>query len=85
MRVARNFTLNALSRRIGFSTTQISDVERGASSASQAFVAACDQALDAGGRLLALLPAMRIEQQVEREKRETSRRGALRSCQESMT
>lgn len=76
--MARNLTLHALSRRIGYSTTQISEVERAGSSASEAFVAACDQALDAGGRLLALVPAVRIEQQVERERRETSRRGALR-------
>ena len=81
-RVARNLTLHELASRIGYSPSHISDVELAQASASKAFVTACDRALDAHGGLLALFPAVRIEQVDEREKRETSRRGALRSSQE---
>jgi transcriptional regulator with XRE-family HTH domain len=75
-RVAANLTLDALSGRIGYSTTHVSEVERGRTFVSRAFVEACDGALDAGGQLLALLPAVRIEQLEERESRESARRSA---------
>jgi hypothetical protein len=67
---------------IGYAHQHISEVELAHASASEEFVAACDRALDAQGRLLALYPAVRVEQLVARENRATSRRGALRSCQE---
>jgi transcriptional regulator with XRE-family HTH domain len=67
MRVARNLTLQALASRIGYSPQHISEVERAQASASKAFVTACDRALDAQGELLALYPAVRIEQVEERE------------------
>ena len=82
MRVAENLTLHALASRIGYAPQHISEVELAKASASEAFVAACDEALDARGALLALYPAVRLEQVVEREKRETSRRGALRFPEE---
>ncbi len=82
MRVAENLTLHALASRIGYAQQHLSEVELAQASASKAFVAACDQALDAQGKLLALYPAVRLEQVVEREKRETSRRGALRFPEE---
>lgn len=82
MRVAQNLTLHALASRIGYTHQHLSEVELAQASASKAFVAACDQALDAQGKLLALYPALRLEQVVEREKRETSRRRALRFPQE---
>lgn len=75
-RVAENLTLEALSGLIGYSTTHVSEVERGRTFVSRAFVEACDRALHAGGRLLALLPAVRIEQLEERERRESARRSA---------
>jgi transcriptional regulator with XRE-family HTH domain len=81
-RVAHDLTLAALSSRIGYTAQHISEVELAKCPASEAFVAACDRALDARGRLLALYPAAVIEQSVERRKRATSRRGAVRSCQE---
>ena len=81
-RAAHDLTLHALASRIGYTPQHISEVELTRASASEAFVAACDRALDAQGRLLALYPAVRLEQVVARERRETSRRGALRSCQE---
>ena len=80
--MARNLTLHALAHRIGYSLQHISEVELAQASASKAFVTACDRALDAQGELLALYPAVRLEQVEEREKRQTSRRGALRSCEE---
>ena len=82
MRLAQNLTLHALASRIGYTPQHLSEVELAQASASKAFVAACDQALDAHGALLALYPAVRLEQVVEREKRETSRRGALRFSEE---
>jgi hypothetical protein len=82
MRVAQNLTLHGLSRLIDYAPQHISEVERGKASASEAFVAACDRVLDAGGALLALYPAVRLEHVVAREKREAARRGALRSSQE---
>ncbi len=75
-RVAENLTLEALSGLIGYSTTHVSEVECGRTFVSRAFVEACDRALHAGGRLLALLPAVRIEQLEERERRESARRSA---------
>ncbi len=82
MRVAQDLTLHALASRIGYTHQHISEVELAHASASEAFVTACDRALDAQGTLLALYPAVRLEQVVERERRETSRRGALRFPEE---
>jgi hypothetical protein len=46
---------------IGYTPQHISEVELAQASASHAFVAACDRALDAGGRLVALYPAVATE------------------------
>jgi transcriptional regulator with XRE-family HTH domain len=81
-RVARNLTLHRLSPLIGYAPQHISEVELAKASASEAFVKAVDEALDAQGRLLALYPAVKVEQLAERERRETLRRGAIRSVQE---
>jgi ribosome-binding protein aMBF1 (putative translation factor) len=85
MRVAQNLTLHALASRIGYSPSHISDVELAQASASNAFVTACDRVLDAQDELLALYPAVRIEQVQERESRETSRQGAYAPARRSMT
>ena len=61
-RVAQNLTLAALASRIGYTLQHISEVELAKAGVSKAFVEACDEALDAGGRLLALYPAVRVEQ-----------------------
>lgn len=74
--MAEDLTLHALSARIGFAPQHISDVELARATASEAFVAAVEEALDAGGRLMGLLPAVRVEQLVERENRAGRRRGA---------
>jgi transcriptional regulator with XRE-family HTH domain len=81
-RAARDLTLHALARKIGYTAQHISEVELAKASASEPFVAACDRALDARGSLLALYPAVVIEQVVERQKRAFSRREPLPSCQE---
>jgi transcriptional regulator with XRE-family HTH domain len=80
--VARGLTLHALARRIGFTPQHISEVELAKTSPSESFVAACDRALGADGRLLELYPAVRIELLVKRENRSDSRREAIRSAQE---
>jgi hypothetical protein len=77
--VARNLTLTGLASRIGYSAQHLSEVELAHAAASESFVAAADEALGAGGRLVALYPAVVIEQVVERQRRVTSRREALRS------
>jgi transcriptional regulator with XRE-family HTH domain len=82
-RVAQDLTLAGLASRIGCTVQHISDVELAKSTASESFVAAADAALGAGGRLLALHPAVVCEQVVERQKRADARRGALRSPQEA--
>jgi transcriptional regulator with XRE-family HTH domain len=81
-RVARNLTLHALARRIGYTPQHISEVELAKVCPSEAFVAAVDRALDAHGRLLDLYPAVRVELLIERENRSESRREAIRCCQE---
>jgi transcriptional regulator with XRE-family HTH domain len=80
--VARGLTLHVLARRIGFTPQHISEVELAKTSPSESFVAACDRALGADGRLLELYPAVRIELLVKRENRSDSRREAIRSAQE---
>jgi len=76
--VARDLTLTELASRIGYSAQHLSEVELANAAASESFVAAADEALGAGGRLGALYPAVVIEQVVERQRRVTSRREALR-------
>jgi len=76
-------TLTELASRIGYSAQHLSEVELANAAASESFVAAADEALGAGGRLGALYPAVVIEQVVERQRRATSRREALRSPAEA--
>jgi hypothetical protein len=75
-------TLHALSQRIGYTPQHISAAELARSAVSEHFVVALDQALDAQGRLVALYPAVVIEREIERQKRSTARREAVRSAQE---
>jgi transcriptional regulator with XRE-family HTH domain len=76
-------TLATLAGRIGYTIQHISEIELGNGYPSESFVRAADEALDAGGRLLALYPAVVIEQVVARERRASSRREALPSPQEA--
>ena len=80
--MAHGLTLADLAKRIGYTPQHISEVELAKSPASEHFVAAVDRALDARGALLALHPAAMMERSMERQKRSTARREALRSVQE---
>jgi len=80
--MAEGLTLHGLARRIGYTPGHISDVELAKSTVSHHFVVAVDRVLDAGGRLVALYPAVLIEREIARQKRSTARREALRSSQE---
>lgn len=73
-RLDRAWTLERLGTRIGFSLQHLSEVERGNASVSEAFVAACDQALDAEGELLALLPDVILERAAKRHSNQARRR-----------
>lgn len=57
-------------------------MELGKAAVSEMFVAAVDRALDAGGQLLALYPAVVMERTRARQGRSAERREALRSAQE---
>lgn len=72
--MAQNLTLHALASRIGYTPQHLSEVELAHASASRAFIAACDRALDAHGKLLGLYPAVAIERLHEREDRASRRR-----------
>jgi transcriptional regulator with XRE-family HTH domain len=76
-RVMQGLTLRALATLIGFSPQHLSEVELARSPASESFVAACDQALDARGTLIGLLPAVMDERALQRRDRATTRRRAL--------
>jgi transcriptional regulator with XRE-family HTH domain len=74
LRSARGLTLAGLSARVGYSGQFISQVEHGRSTASEAFVQACDVELGADGALLGLLPAVILEQAQQRSARSRARR-----------
>jgi transcriptional regulator with XRE-family HTH domain len=70
----RGWTLQALADEIGYSPQHVSDAELAKNPVSEPFVAAVDRALDADGRLLALLPAVVIERAFARQRRASARR-----------
>jgi transcriptional regulator with XRE-family HTH domain len=73
-RQARGWTLKELAGRISYSIQHISEVERAKTWPSAPFVAACDSALEARGRLLDLLPAVDNERAQQRRERAIARR-----------
>jgi transcriptional regulator with XRE-family HTH domain len=75
-RQARELTLEALAKLIGFSAQHISEAERAKASVSSSFVAACDHALHARGWLLEQLPGVICERAAQRDDREAARRRA---------
>lgn len=74
LRAANGLTLAGLSVRVGYSGQFISQVEHGRSTASEAFVQACDVELGADGALVGLLPAVILEQARQRSARSQARR-----------
>jgi transcriptional regulator with XRE-family HTH domain len=75
LRAAHGLTLAGLSVRVGYSGQYISQVEHGRTTASEAFVRACDVELGADGALVRLLPAVILEQAQHRSARSAARRG----------
>lgn len=73
-RQACGWTLKELADRVGYSFQHVSEVERAKAVPSAPFVAACDRALAARGRLLDLLPAVAHERAMQRHERDAARR-----------
>jgi transcriptional regulator with XRE-family HTH domain len=69
-------TLEDLAGRIGFTPQRISEVERAKATPSQPFIAACEDALHAAGKLLPLLPDAQRERDTARQTRADARRAA---------
>jgi transcriptional regulator with XRE-family HTH domain len=69
----KGLTLEAFADRIGFTPQHISQVELAETCPSEYFVEVVDRALDAGGRLIELHPAV-----IEEHVRERQRRASLR-------
>jgi transcriptional regulator with XRE-family HTH domain len=75
-RLAAGLTLEALGREIGYTAQHISAAEQAKTTCSRPFIAACDRALHAGGRLNALLPAAVLERVFRRQDEAITRRPA---------
>jgi transcriptional regulator with XRE-family HTH domain len=72
-RQAEGWTLKELAERVGYSLQHVSEVERAKTWPSAPFVAACDRAFGARGRVLDLLPAVERERAVQRHERDIAR------------
>lgn len=82
LRVARGMTLMNLARLTGYSWQHLGAIERGQVVPSEDVVMACEQALAAGGGLIAMFPAVVREQASHRHGREAARRDRLRPGQD---
>jgi tetratricopeptide (TPR) repeat protein len=67
-----------MARLIRFSRAHVSAVERAQTPVSEQFVASCDEALNADGALLALLPSVIYERAADRHRNQARRRD--RAC-----
>jgi len=76
LRTAHRLTLEALSARIDYSSQHISEVERGRTTVTEAFVQACETELGADGALMRLLPDVILEAARRPSARVAARRGA---------
>jgi transcriptional regulator with XRE-family HTH domain len=76
-RQAQGLTLKALAALIGYSPQHLSEVELARAPVSGPFVAACDQALDARGKLTGLLPAVICERALQRHDRAAARHSGV--------
>jgi len=74
LRADRGVTLMTLGGMTGYSWQHIGAVERGQVAPSEELVVACERVLAAGGRLVALFPAVVREQARLRHEREAARR-----------
>lgn len=78
-RQERKLTQQALGDLVGYSPQHVSEVERAKAWPSEPFIVACDQTLEAHGRLLELLPTVIQERDRQRQKRAAARRAGDRS------
>lgn len=76
LRQTRELTLIELGELTGYSWQHLGAVERGSVAPSETVVSACDRALAAGGQLIALFPAVVVEQAAQRHEREAARHTA---------
>jgi len=74
LRLQHGLTLAEVARRAGYSPQHVSSLELAATGATPSCVAALDAALDAGGSLLELLPAVVAERLVAADDRAAARR-----------
>ncbi|HSV65230.1 MAG TPA: helix-turn-helix domain-containing protein [Mycobacteriales bacterium] len=79
LRVDRGLTLAQLGRLVGYSWQHLGAVERGTAVPSETVVLACDAAVLANGRLVAMLSAVIREQARVRHQHEAARRPARRA------
>lgn len=77
-RQARDMTQDELGRLVGFSSQHVGAAERAATTVSEQFIAACDDALGANGALVNLLPTVVVEQASERHRRQAHHRSQHR-------
>jgi len=82
LRVGRGLTLVSLGQLTGYSWQHLGAIERGQVVPSEDVVAACEQALAAGGGLIAIFPAVVREQASRRHVREAARRDRPRGDQD---
>ncbi|MGH4002261.1 MAG: helix-turn-helix domain-containing protein [Pseudonocardiaceae bacterium] len=74
LRIDRGLTLGKLGRLVEYSGQHLGAIERGNAVPSEVVVSACDAALLANGRLVAMLPAVIREQARIRHQHEAARR-----------
>jgi transcriptional regulator with XRE-family HTH domain len=82
-RAARSLTLQGLSNLAGYTPQHISQVELAQTRVSLEFVECVDRALDAGGALVHLYPAVQAERMAATERRATARRNERRAGEEA--
>jgi transcriptional regulator with XRE-family HTH domain len=75
-RLTGKLTQQALGGLVGYTAQYVSEVERANTPPTRPFIAACDDALNAHGALLVLLPAALEERELARQDRTAARRAA---------
>ncbi len=74
LRIDRGLTLGQLGRLVGYAGQHLGAIERGTAVPSEVVISACDAAVWANGRLVAMLPAVIREQARVRHQHEAARR-----------
>jgi len=79
VRLQRSLTLSQLATHVGYSAQHIGAVERAEAAPSEAFIVACDEALQTARQFERLLPGVIREQSTRRHERVARRRGVART------